>query len=123
MQLKLAEEELEKVRNVLKQTESRLETVKYQPPPHLIALLNRTHDSEKELLEYKFKLIDKEKESCMDALNKVSKRQAGILGALKIAHSTALEELNHKLELLKYDFLLFSWFGLYDYDTICLFFT
>ena len=101
LRLKLAEEELDKVRNVLKQTEARLDTVKYQPPAGLISLLNRTYDSEKELLEYKFKLIDKEKESCLDALNKVSKRQAGILGALKIAHSTTLEELNHKLELLK----------------------
>lgn len=101
MQLKLAEQELDKVRNVLKQTEARLETIKYQPPSNLITLLNRTHDSEKELLDYKFKLIDKEKEACMDALNKVSKRQSGILGALKIAHSTTLEELNHKLELLK----------------------
>ena len=101
LQLKLAEEELDKVRNVLKQTEARLDTIKYQPPVALINLLNRTYESEKELLEYKFKLIDKEKESCLDALNKVSKRQAGILGALKIAHSTTLEELNHKLELLK----------------------
>jgi hypothetical protein len=101
MQLKLAEQELDKVRNVLRQTESRLETVRYQPPSGLIHLLNRTYESEKELLEYKFKLIDKEKESCLDALNKVSKRQSGILGALKIAHSTTLEELNHKLELLK----------------------
>ncbi len=100
MQLKLTEE-LEKTKNALKQAETRMETLKYQPPSALISLLNRTHDNEKELLEYKFKLIDKEKESCMNALNQVSKKQSGILGALKIAHSTTLEELNHKLELLK----------------------
>lgn len=101
MQLKLAEQELEKVRVALKQTEVRLDMVKYQPPASLIHLLNRTYESEKELLEFKFKLIHKEKESCLDTLNKVSKRQSGILGALKIAHSSTLEELNHKLELLK----------------------
>ena len=63
VQLKLAEQELEKVRNALKQTEARLELIKFQPPVNLMNLLNRTFDSEKELLDYKFKLIDKEKEA------------------------------------------------------------
>lgn len=101
MQLRLAEQELENVRLALKQSEARLEMVKYQPPLNLILLLHRTYESEKELLDFKLKLIYKEKENCMDTLNKVSRRQSGILGALKIAHSSTLEELNHKLENLK----------------------
>ena len=101
MQLKLAEQELEKVRSALRQTEKRLETVKYQPPETLITLLNRTCESEKELLDYKFKLVDKEREMCVDSLNKVCKRQSGLLSALKIAHSSTLDEIQHKLELLK----------------------
>lgn len=99
--LELAEQELDKVRAALKQTEARLDMVKYQPPQMLVNLLNRTYESEKELLEYKFSIIEKEKEACYDVLNKISRRQSGILGALKIAHSSTLEEINHKLELLK----------------------
>jgi NADH dehydrogenase/NADH:ubiquinone oxidoreductase subunit G len=99
-QLKLAEQELEKVRNALKQTEARLDLIKYQPPVNLINLLNKTFESEKELLDYKFKLIDKEKETCVDSLKKVCKRQSGLLGALKIAHSSTLEDIQHKLEIL-----------------------
>jgi hypothetical protein len=100
-QLELAEKELEKVRAALKQTEARLDLVKYQAPTTLITLLNRTYESEKELIEYKYKLIEKEKEACHDALNKISKRQSGLLGALKIAHSSNLEEINNKIEKLK----------------------
>lgn len=100
-QLELAEKELEKVRAALKQTEARLDLVKYQAPMTLITLLNRTYESEKELIEYKYKLIEKEKEACHDALNKISKRQSGLLGALKIAHSSNLEEINNKIEKLK----------------------
>lgn len=85
----------------MKQTESRLELVKYQPPPSLIALLNKTYESEKELIDYKYKLIEKEKEACNEAIGKISKRQSGILGALKIAHSSNLEEVNNKIEKLK----------------------
>lgn len=97
----MAEQELDTVRAALKQTEARLELVKYQPPQNLINLLNRTYESERELLEYKISTIQKEKESCYDSLKKISKRQSGLLGALKIAHSSTLEEINHKLEVLK----------------------
>ena len=99
--LKLAEQELDKVRMALQQTEKQLSLTRYQAPSQLVQLLTRTYESEKELLEFKFKLIDQEKKNCLDELNKVSKRQSGILGALKIAHSSALEEINSKLELLK----------------------
>ena len=93
--LKLAEQELDKVRMALQQTEKQLSLTRYQAPSQLVQLLTRTYESEKELLEFKFKLIDQEKKNCLDELNKVSKRQSGILGAL------ALEEINSKLELLK----------------------
>jgi hypothetical protein len=101
-QLKIAEQEIEKLKNELKNLKLKLDNTKYHPPSQLLHLLTRTYESEKELLEYKFKIIDKEKDACLDALNKVSKRQSGILGALKIAHSSTLEEVNHKLEILKY---------------------
>lgn len=100
-QLELAEKELEKVRAALRQSEARVENMKYQPPVSLIGLLNRTYESEKELIDYKYKLIEKEKEACYDALKKISKRQSGLLGALKIAHSYNLEEINNKIEKLK----------------------
>ena len=45
-------------------------------------------------------MIDKEKETCVDSLKKVCKRQSGGLGALKIAHSSTLEDIQHKLEIL-----------------------
>lgn len=89
----------------MKQTEARLEMTKYQAPPNLISLLNRTYESEKELIDYKYKLIEKEKEACHEAINKISKRQSGILGSLKIAHSSNLEEINNKIEKLKLVFL------------------
>lgn len=103
-QLKIAEQEIEKLKSEIKNLKLKLDNTKYHPPSQLLHLLTRTYESEKELLEYKFKIIDKEKEACLDALNKVSKRQSGILGALKIAHSSTLEEVNHKLEILKYVF-------------------
>lgn len=100
-QLKLAEQELQRVKAALKRSESQLDSVKYLPPPTLISLLNKTYESEKSLLEYKLSVIDKDKTECVDALNKVCKRQAGFLGALKIAHSSTLEDIQHKLEGLK----------------------
>lgn len=103
-QLELAERELEKVRDALKQTEARLELIKYQAPTNLIQLLNRTYESEKELIEFKYKTIEKEKEACHEAINKISKRQSGVMGALKIAHSSNLEEINDKIEKIKYEF-------------------
>ena len=100
-QCQLLESQLERARTELRHARARLEVARYQPPARLLHILNRTYESEKELLAYKFKVIEKEKEACLEALNKVSKRQAGILGALKIAHSSTLEEVNHKLEILK----------------------
>lgn len=99
--LEVATKELERVKAALRQTESRIETIKYQPPHALICLLNKTYESEKELIDYKYKLIEKEKEACYEALNKISKRQSGLLGALKIAHSNNLEEINYKIEKIK----------------------
>ncbi len=109
-QLKLAEQELEKMKAVLKKTESRLDLVKYQAPSILIQLLNKTFESEKSLLEYKLSMIEKDKNDCVDSLNKVCKRQSGFFGALKIAHSSTLEDIQHTLEGLKYYLLTFSFF-------------
>lgn len=100
-QLKLAELELERMRATLKKTESRLDLVKYQPPLVLITLLNKTYEAEKALLDFKLSMIEKDKLECVDALNRVVKRQAGFMGALKIAHSSTLEDIQHRLEGLK----------------------
>jgi hypothetical protein len=100
-QLKLAEQELERMRAALKKTESRLDLVKYQPPIVLITLLNKTYESEKALLDFKLSMIEKDKLECVDALNRVVKRQSGFMGALKIAHSSTLEDIQHRLEGLK----------------------
>ncbi len=89
------------MRKALQQTEKRINHIKYQPPAILVQLLNKTYESEKELLKFKMKLIDQERHNCLEGLNKISKRQSGVLGALRIAHSTALDEINSKLELLK----------------------
>jgi hypothetical protein len=99
--LLFAEKELETVRNALNQTEKRISYIKYQPPALLVQLLNKTYESEKELLKFKLKLIDQERQNCLEGLDKIFKRQSGVLGALRIANSTALEEINAKLELLK----------------------
>ena len=100
-QLKLAEQELERLKALLKKSESRMDLIKYQPPSTLISLLNKTYESEKSLLDYKLSVIEKDKTECVDSLNKVCRRQAGFLGALKIAHSSTLEDIQHKLEGLK----------------------
>ncbi len=100
-QLRQAEQELERMRAALKKTESRLDMVKYQPPVVLITLLNKTYESEKALLDFKLTMIEKEKLECVDSLNRVVKRQSGFMGALKIAHSSTLEDIQHRLEGLK----------------------
>ena len=100
-QLRLKERELEKVREALKKTESRLDLVRYQPPVAMVKLLNKAFESEKALLEFKLSMIEKDKNECVDSLNKVCKRQSGFFGALKIAHSSTLEDIQHRLEGLK----------------------
>jgi stromal interaction molecule 1 len=100
-QLELALKELEKVRAALRQTEVRAELVKFQAPPQLLNLLNRAYDSEKELFDYKHKIIEKEKNLCHGELNKLSKRQSGMLGAFKLVHSSYIEDLNHRIDLIK----------------------
>jgi hypothetical protein len=101
-QLELALKELEKVRAALRQTENKLEMVKYQAPALLVNLLNRAFESEKELFDYKNKMIEKEKSNCYNELNKLSKRQSGVFGAFKLVHSSYIEELNHRIDLIKY---------------------
>jgi hypothetical protein len=100
-QLELALKELEQVRAALRQTETKLEMVKFQAPALLVSLLNRAFESEKELFDYKHKMIEKEKSNCYNELNKLSKRQSGVFGAFKLVHSSYIEELNHRIDLIK----------------------
>lgn len=106
-QLELAIKELEKVRAALRQAEARLDMSKFQAPPHLLAMLNRAFESEKDLFDYKQKAIEKEKNLCYNELNKLSKRQSGVFGAFKLVHSSYIEELNHRIDLIKYTRLFF----------------
>ena len=87
------------MRNALKQAERRLD--KYQSFENLLPLLNRTCESEKELLDYKFKLIDNERSECAETLKKIFKRQKDIFSSLRIAHTSTLDDIQHKLEILK----------------------
>jgi hypothetical protein len=100
-QLQFALQELDKVSDALKQAEARLEIVKYHPPTGLVNLLNKSHEFEKDLLEYKYKLIEKERIQCYEELHEISKKNSGIFGALKITHSSVLEKINHKIHLIK----------------------
>ena len=101
-QLELALRELEKVRAALRQTETKLEIIKFQAPSLLFNMLKRSFESEKELFDYKHKIIEKEKSLCSNELNKLSKRQTGVFGAFKLVHSSYIEELNHRIDLIKY---------------------
>jgi len=102
-QLQFALQELDKVSDALKQAEARLEIVKYHPPSGLVNLLNKSHEFEKDLLEYKYKLIEKERIACYEELHEISKKNSGIFGALKITHSSVLEKINHKIHLIKWE--------------------
>lgn len=99
--LQLAEQELQRLKDALVKTQSRLSTVKYQPPLPLISLLNKTYESEKALLEFKLQMIEKEKADCVAQFNKIVKNQSGFMGSFKTAHSSALEEIQQKLEGIK----------------------
>lgn len=75
--------------------------VSFKVSQELKRLLAKTHDYERDLLEFKFKCIEREKEECSQALEKMFKQQSGLFGAFKIAHTSDLDNINSKLELMK----------------------
>lgn len=99
--LQLAEQEMQRLKDALIKAQSRLDTIRYQPPLPLISLLNKTYESEKALLEFKLQMIEKEKTDCVAQFNKIVKNQSGFMGSFKTAHSSSLEELQQKLEGIK----------------------
>ena len=100
--LQLAELELKRLKAALDKTQSQLDLVRYQPPLPLIHMLNKTYECEKALLEFKLSSIEKEKDEVSSNFRKVCRNQSGFLGAFKTAHSSALEEIQQKLEGIKY---------------------
>lgn len=89
------------MRQALKQRELQINMVKTTPPAELIQLLDKTYESEKELFDFKLDFIEKEKNKCLEELNKITKIQSGVFGMFRIAHSSMLEEINTKLEMIK----------------------
>ncbi|XP_078601693.1 stromal interaction molecule 1-like isoform X8 [Branchiostoma floridae x Branchiostoma japonicum] len=95
--LRIAEEELYQVRQALRKAEKELERRSWHPPTSLQQWLQLTY--ELELKNYSNKRLAAEtqfaeaKESC----EKIRKKRITVMGALKIAHTSSLDEVDKRI--------------------------
>jgi hypothetical protein len=89
------------VRQELSQREIQINMIKNEPPKELIDLLNATYESEKSSLDFRFEYIEKERNKCLNELNKLTKSNSSVLNMFWIAHSSVIEQINIKLELIQ----------------------
>ena len=86
---------------VLSQRELQINMIKTQPPKELIELLNATYESEKSSFDVRFEYIERERNQCLNELNRLTKSHSSVIHMFWIAHSSVVEQINMKLEIIQ----------------------
>ena len=86
---------------VLSQRELQINMIKTQPPKELIELLNATYESEKASFDVRFEYIERERNQCLNELNRLTKSHSSVIHMFWIAHSSVVEQINMKLEIIQ----------------------
>ncbi|CAH1267461.1 STIM1 [Branchiostoma lanceolatum] len=95
--LRIAEEELYQVRQALRRAEKELERRSWHPPSSLQQWLQLTY--ELELKNYSIKRLAAETQfaAARESCEKIRKKRITVMGALKIAHTSSLDEVDKRI--------------------------
>nr|XP_032832243.1 stromal interaction molecule 1-like [Petromyzon marinus] len=98
MRRRFAEEELEQVRRSLRRAEQELEAVRRSGVPTVLqAWLQLTH--EVELQYYNLQKMEAERQlsAAKEVAEKINRKRNSVLGTFYVAHSSSLDEVDHKI--------------------------
>lgn len=94
--LKYAEEELVQVRMALKRAEKELHT-EWSVPEALQMWLQLTHEVEVQYYNIKKQSAELQLTVAKEEAEKIKKKRGSVLGTLHVAHSSSLDEVDHKI--------------------------
>ncbi|CAF0740607.1 unnamed protein product [Rotaria sp. Silwood1] len=100
-QLSLALQEIEQLQIALRQAEEHAQQQSYEPSNELIDLLKRTYHIEETAFEVKRKLTETALITAKEQMNKISKMQKGIFGAVRIAHTNCIDTAGDLINVAK----------------------
>ncbi|XP_073727274.1 stromal interaction molecule 1b isoform X2 [Misgurnus anguillicaudatus] len=97
-QQKYAEEELEQVRMALKKAERELESRNsWSPPEALETWLQLTHEVEVQYYNIKKQSAERQLILAKEGAEKIKKKRGTIFGTFQVAHSSSLDDVDHKI--------------------------
>uniref|UniRef100_A0A4W4GUZ4 SAM domain-containing protein n=1 Tax=Electrophorus electricus TaxID=8005 RepID=A0A4W4GUZ4_ELEEL len=99
--LKYAEEELVQVRMALKRAEKELQS-DWSVPEALQKWLQLTHEVEVQYYNIKKQNAELQLTVAKEEAEKIKKKRSSVLGTLHVAHSSSLDEVDHKILEAKY---------------------
>ncbi|KAM6949542.1 stromal interaction molecule 2 [Aplochiton taeniatus] len=94
--LKYAEEELVQVRMALKRAEKEMQT-EWSVPEALQMWLQLTHEVEVQYYNIKKQSAEFQLNNAKDEAEKIKKKRSSVFGTLQVAHSSSLDEVDHKI--------------------------
>ncbi|GAA6073671.1 stromal interaction molecule 1a isoform X1, partial [Tachysurus ichikawai] len=95
---KYAEEELEQVRMALKKAEKELESrSSWSPPESLQKWLQLTHEVEVQYYNIKKQNAEKQLQIAKEGAEKIKKKRNTLFGTFHVAHSSSLDDVDHKI--------------------------
>ncbi|XP_034033470.1 stromal interaction molecule 1-like isoform X2 [Thalassophryne amazonica] len=95
---KYAEDELQQVRAALKKAERELESrTNWAPPESLQRWLQLTHEVEDQNYNTKKQNAEKQLLQAREGAETIKKKRSSLFGTLHVAHSSSLDNVNHKI--------------------------
>uniref|UniRef100_A0A1A7WZA8 Stromal interaction molecule 1b n=2 Tax=Iconisemion striatum TaxID=60296 RepID=A0A1A7WZA8_9TELE len=95
---KYAEQELEQVRMLLRKAEKELESrAHWTPPDPLQKWLQLTHEVEVQYYNNKKQSAEKQLLQAREGAEKIKKKRSSLLGTFHVAHSSSLDDVDHKI--------------------------
>uniref|UniRef100_UPI0037E781CB stromal interaction molecule 1-like isoform X4 n=1 Tax=Semicossyphus pulcher TaxID=241346 RepID=UPI0037E781CB len=95
---KYAEEELEQVRVALKKAERELESrARWAPPDALQKWLQLTHEIEVQYYNIKKQSAERQLLQAREGAEKIKKKRSSLFGTFHVAHSSSLDDVDHKI--------------------------
>uniref|UniRef100_A0A4W4HPH6 SAM domain-containing protein n=1 Tax=Electrophorus electricus TaxID=8005 RepID=A0A4W4HPH6_ELEEL len=94
--LRYAEEELEQVRGALKKAEQDIQA-SWSVPESLQLWLQLTHEVEVQYYNIKKQNAEQQLSTAKEEAEKIKKKRSSLLGTLHVAHSSSLDQVDHKI--------------------------
>ncbi|KAI8508727.1 Stromal interaction molecule 2 [Branchiostoma belcheri] len=95
--LRIAEEELYQVRQALRKAEKELERRSWHPPTSLQQWLQLTYELELKNYSTKKQAAEAQFTAARESCEKIRKKRITVMGALKIAHTSSLDEVDKRI--------------------------